>query len=148
MSLGIKIGGQRMLSEAKGFKIRYNWMRFMYAYIVVGAGSLGLGLLVAPDKVLNLLGYPSQEPIWAGVGYSVLLAFAVLSILGLRAPLKFSPVLLLSLAYKVIWFIAIFIPLIVAGQLPSYAIMTGVIFATYIVGDLIATPFGYLLAGE
>ena len=108
----------------------------------------GLGLLLAPNTVLNLLGYPPQEPIWAGVGYSVLLAFAILSILGLRAPLKYSPILLLSLTYKVIWLIAIIIPLILAGKLPSYAIMTGVIFATYIVGYLIAIPFGYLLAGE
>jgi len=136
-----------MPPEAKRFKIRYNWMRFMYAYIIVGAGSLGLGFLVAPNTVLNLLGYPSQEPIWAGVGYSVMLAFAILSILGLRAPLKFSPVLLMSLTYKVIWFIAIFIPMLLAGQLPSYAIPTGMIFATYIIGNLIAIPFGYLLAG-
>jgi hypothetical protein len=136
-----------MPPEAMGLKIRYNWMRFMYGYIIVGAGSLGLGFLVAPKVVLNLLGYPSQEPIWSGVGYSVMLAFAILSILGLRAPLKFSPVLLLSLTYKVIWFIAIFIPLLLAGELPSYAIPTGMIFATYIVGDLIAIPSSYLLAG-
>jgi hypothetical protein len=137
-----------MPPKAEGFKVRYNWMRFVYAYIIVGAGGLGLGLLVAPNTVLNMLGFPSQEPIWAGVGYSVMLAFGILSIFGLRAPLKFSPVLLMSLTYKVIWFIAIFIPLLFVGQLPSYAIPTGIIFATYIIGDLIAIPFGYLLAGE
>jgi hypothetical protein len=137
-----------MPPEAKGFRIRYNWMKFMYAYIIVGAGGLGLGLLVAPNTVLSMLGFPSQEPIWAGVGYSLMLAFGILSIFGLRAPLKFSPILLMSLTYKVIWFIAIFIPLLLAGELPSYAIPTGIIFATYIVGDLIAIPFGYLLAGE
>jgi hypothetical protein len=134
-----------MSTETKGIKVRYNWLRFMYAYTIVFAGSTGLGCLVAPST-LNLLGYPAQEPIWAGVGYSMMLALAIASILGLRAPLKFSPVLLLQLTYKVIWFIAIIIPLSIAGHLPSYAIGTCILFATFVVGDLIAIPFRYLFA--
>ena len=94
---------------------------------------------------MNLLGFPAQEPVWAGVGYSVLFAFAIVSILGLRAPLRFSPVLLLSLTYKVTWFIAIFIPLLIAGRVPSYAMSTGILFATFVVGDLIAIPSGISL---
>jgi hypothetical protein len=133
-------------TETKGIKVRYNWLRFMYVYTIVVAGSIGLGCLVAPSTVMNLLGFPAQEPVWAGVGYSVLLAFAVASILGLRAPLRFSPVLLLSLTYKVTWFIAILAPLLIAGRVPSYAILTGILFATFVVGDLIAIPFRYLFA--
>lgn len=121
-------------------------MKFMYAYIIVGGGCLGVAFLLAPNITLNLLGYPAQEPLWAGVGYSVLVAFAILSILGLRSPLKFAPVLLLSLTYKLTWFIAIFIPLLAKGLLPSYAWLTGFVFATYVVGHLIAIPFRYLLA--
>jgi len=135
-----------MSTETKGIKVRYNWLKFMYAYTIVFAGSTGLGLLVAPSAVLNLLGYPAQEPILAGVGYSRDLAFAIASVLGLRAPLKFSPVLLLQLTYKVIWFIAIIIPLSIAGRLPSYAIGISILFATFVVGDLIAIPFRYLFA--
>jgi len=135
-----------MSAETEGFDIRYNWMKFMYAYIIVGAGSLGVGFLLAPNITLNLLGLPPQEPIWAGVGYSVLVALGILSILGLRAPLRFSPVLLLSFTYKVIWFLAIFIPLLLKGQLPSYAWLQGLVFATYIAGHLVAIPFRYLLA--
>ena len=134
-----------MSTETRGIKVRYNWLRFMYVYTIVVAGSIGLGCLVAPS-MLNLLGFPAQEPVWAGVGYTVLLAFAIVSILGLRAPLRFSPVLLLSLAYKVTWFIAILVPLLIAGRLPSYAMSTGILFATFVVGDLIATPFRYLFA--
>jgi hypothetical protein len=135
-----------MSTETKGINVRYNWLKFMYAYTIAFAGSTGLGLLVAPSTVLNLLGYPAQEPIWAGVGYSMMLALAIASILGLRAPLKFSPVLLLQLTYKVIWFVAIIIPLSIAGHLPSYAIGTSVLFATFVVGDLIAIPFRHLFA--
>jgi len=135
-----------MYAETREFRIRYNWMKFMYAYIIVGAGSLGVAFLLAPNTTLNLLGYPAQEPLWAGVGYSVFVAFAILSIFGLRSPLKFAPVLLLSFTYKVIWLIAIFIPLLVKGQLPSYAWLTGLVFVTYVAGHLIAIPFRYLLA--
>jgi hypothetical protein len=81
-----------MSADSKGIKVRYNWLKFVYAYTIVVAGSIGLGCLVAPST-LNLLGYPAQEPIWAGVGYSVLL---VASISGLRDLPRFSPVLLLS----------------------------------------------------
>ena len=133
-----------MSIETKGIKVRYNWLKFMYVYTIV-AGGIGLGCLVAPG-MLSLFGYPTEEPIWAGVGYSVLLAFAIVSILGLRAPLRFSPVLLLSLTYKVTWFIAILVPLLVAGRVPSYAMSTGILFATFVVGDLIAIPFRYLFA--
>jgi hypothetical protein len=138
-------GGDEMSTETKGIKVRYNWLKFMYVYTIVVAGSIGLGCLVAPS-MLNLLGFPAQEPVWAGVGYSVLFAFAIVSILGLRAPLRFSPVLLLSLTYKVTWFIAILVPLLIAGRLPSYAMSTGILFATFVVGDLIAIPFRYLFA--
>ena len=74
------------------------------------------------------------------------LAFAIASVFGLRAPLEFSPALLIELAYKVIWFIAIFIPVSIVGQLPSCAIRTAIIFAAFVVGDLIAIPFRYLFA--
>ena len=133
-----------MSTENKGVKVRVNWLRFMYVYTIL-AGGIGLGCLVAPG-MLSLFGYPTEEPIWAGVGYSLTLAEAIGAILGLRSPLKFSPVLLLQLTYKVIWFVAIFIPLSMAGQLPSYAIGTGILFATFVVGDLIAIPFRYLFA--
>jgi hypothetical protein len=131
-----------MSTETRGIEIRYNWLRFMYACTIVLAGSTGLGQLLG----FNLTGYPAQEPIWAGAGYSMMLALAIASVLGLRAPLRFSPVLLLQLTYKVIWFVAIFIPLSIVGQLPSYAISTAILWIAFVVGDLIAIPFRYLLA--
>ena len=66
----------------------------------------------------------------------------------MRAPLKFSPVLLLQLSYKVLWLIGVIIPLLLAGAFPTYAVLFVVIFVTYIVGDLIAIPFPYIFARE
>ena len=79
---------------------------------------------------------------------SVYLSFGLLSILGLKAPLKFVPVLLLQLCYKVVWFIGVVAPILFTGKFQPYAILHVVIFLTYIVGDLIAIPFSYVFGKE
>jgi len=89
-----------------------------------------------------------EEPIALGIVGSVYLAFGFLSIFGLRSPLKFVPVLLLQLCYKSIWFIGVILPLLISAQLPSYAIPMAIIFATFIIGDIIAIPFSYVFAKE
>jgi hypothetical protein len=68
--------------------------------------------------------------------------------LGLRSPLKFAPVLLLQLSYKLVWFIGVILPIVMTAKFPSYAILNVVIFATYIIGDLIAVPFSYVFAKQ
>src|SRR4030042_6851544 len=129
---------------SKDANVRWGWLKFMYIYTIVGAGGFGLGIIVIPNVMKSVFRWPSQDPIVFGVTGSVYLAFAILSILGLRSPLKFVPVLLLQLCYKVVWFIGVVLPLLVAGEFPMYAILLVVIFATYIIGDLIAIPFSYV----
>ena len=135
-----------MSTENEKIKVHPNWLRFMYAYTIVVGGVFGLAFLIMPSTASSLLGFPEEEPIMAGLASSVGVAFAILSIAGLRSPLKFSPVLLLQLTYKVIWFIAVIIPKLAVGQLPSYAIMSSVLYASFVIGDLIAIPFRHLLA--
>ena len=129
-------------------RVRWGWLKFMYIYTIVGAGGFGLGIIFARDAMGSALGWPAQDPIVLGITGSVYVAFAILSLLGLRSPLKFSPVLLLQLCYKAIWLLGVILPLLVAGKLPGYAVMTVVIFATYVVGDLVAIPFGYVFGRE
>jgi hypothetical protein len=128
--------------------VRWGWLRGMYIYTIIGAGGFGLGIIAMPSVMRTTFGWPNQDPIVFGVSGSVYLAFALLSILGLRSPLKFAPVLLLQLSYKVVWFIGVIIPLLITGAFPTYAILFVVIFATYIVGDLIAIPFPYVFGRE
>ena len=127
-------------------KIRWKWLKFMYWYTIVGAGAFGLAMVVAPETVRSLFRWPIQDPIVYGVTGSVWLAFGLLSILGLKSPLKFLPVLLMQLTYKSVWFIGVVFPLVVSGRFPTYAILLVVIMASYIVGDLIAIPFHYLFS--
>jgi len=129
---------------AKELNVRWGWLKGMYIYNIIGAGALGLGIIITPESTRSILGWPSQDPIVLGIYGSVALSFALLSILGLRSPLKFTPILLQSLCYKVVWFIGVVLPILFAGKFPHYALLTVVIFATYIVGDLIAIPFSYV----
>ena len=133
---------------SKDKNVRWGWLKGMYIYTIVGAGGFGLGIIMMPDVMRSMFDWPSQDPIVLGITGSVYVSFALLSILGLRSPLKFSPVLLLQLGYKVIWFIGVILPILVTGTFPTYAIVYVVIFATYIIGDLIAIPFSYVFAKQ
>jgi hypothetical protein len=129
-------------------KVRWMWLKIMYSYTIIGAGGFGLGILLVPGLMMNMMGFPAQDPVTLGIAGSVFCAFALLSVLGLISPLKFAPVLLLQLLYKLIWFIAVVVPLLVSHQLPRYAVILAGIFATYIIGDLIAVPFPVIFAKE
>jgi len=128
--------------------VRWGWLKGMYIYTIVGAGGFGLGIIVMPDVMRSIFGWPIQDPIVFGVSGSVYFAFALLSILGLRSPLTFAPVLLLQLSYKVVWLIGVVLPLLIIDKFPIYGILHVVIFATYIIGDIIAIPFSYVFAKQ
>jgi hypothetical protein len=128
----------------KHSNISFKWLKGLYIYTIIGAGGFGLAMLFAPGFVSSVLGIPFKEPIVYGIAGSVYLAFGILSIFGLRYPLRFVPVLLMQLCYKSAWFLFVFFPLLVTGQLPSYTLVIAPVFATYIIGDLIAIPFRHL----
>jgi hypothetical protein len=133
---------------SQGKSVRWGWLKGMYIYTIICAGGFGLGIIMMPDVMRSMFGWPGQDPIVLGVTGSVNLSFALLSILGLRSPLKFTPVLLLELSYKVIWFVGVILPILVAAKFPSYALLYVVIFATFIIGDAIAIPFSYVFAKQ
>ena len=129
-------------------KINFGRIKFMYLYTIIGAGGFGLGILLIPETMISFFRWPDQDPVVFGITGSVYLAFALASLFGLRSPLKFLPILLLQLFYKSIWFIGVVIPLINSGNFPLSAILILVIFATYIIGDLLSIPFSYIFNKE
>lgn len=133
---------------ARDERIRWGWIKGMYIYTIVGAGGFGVGMLVFPEAIKAWFRWPVNEPIAFGVIGSVYAAFGVLAALGLRSPLKFAPMLLMQLCYKSIWFIGVLAPLVITEHFPAYGLTMVLIFATYIVGDLIAIPFSSLFAKE
>lgn len=130
------------------FKIRWDWLKIMYIYTIVNAGGFGLGMVFVPDLVISMLKFPNQDPIVFGAFGCMLIASGILAILGLRSPLKFVPLLLFQLCYKSIWFVAVLIPFLLVDEMQMYVIVFILIFASYIIGDLIAIPFSYIFARE
>ena len=128
--------------------VRWGWLKFMYIYTIVVAGGFGLGVLFFPNIMTIVFGWPVEEPIALGIAGSAFVAFGILSIFGLRAPLKFAPILVLQLCYKSVWFLGVILPLLVTGRYPGYALVAVVLFATFIVGDLIAIPFSSIFSKQ
>jgi hypothetical protein len=129
-------------------KIRFRWLKVMYLWTIIGAGGFGLGMLAVPETLKALFGWPSQDPVLFGIMGSIFVAFGIVSILGFLSPLKFVPVLVVQLCYKVIWYIVVLLPNIASGQVHMYGWILAGIFATYIIGDLIAIPFPYVFERE
>ena len=124
-------------------RIRWGWLKAMYILTIFVAGGFGLGMIFAPSAAASLMDM-SCDPSPFGIVGSVYLAFGLLSLLGLRNPLKFVPILLLQLTYKIVWLLAVALPLLIKGQFPASEISTVVIFIIVVAGDLIAIPFRYI----
>jgi hypothetical protein len=77
-----------------------------------------------------------------GVAWSFWAALSITSSLGLRYPLKMLPLLLIQLAYKSIWLVAVALPLRRVGLSSG---LTGV-FMIGVAFDLIAIPWPYVFA--
>lgn len=133
---------------SRDINVRWGWLKGMYIFTIIHAGGSGLGIILSPSTMRSIFGWPSQDPIVFGICGSVWVAFGLLSILGLRSPLKFSPVLLLQLSYKVVWFIGVLLPILIAGKFQVYVMAYVVFFAAYIIGDSIAIPFSYVFAKQ
>jgi hypothetical protein len=125
---------------------------FMYWYTALGAGLCGFSIVFLPgitQEIMRvLMPFPGQDPFFFGYMGSALLAFGIMAALGISRPARFVPVLMLQLVYKTIWISAVIIPNAIMGVHPLYAVLFALIFATYIIGDLLAIPFRELLARE
>lgn len=137
-----------MSKDIKEINVRWGWLKFMYIFTIVVAGGFGLGVIFFPNAITSMYRIPKQDPIIFGIVGGIYVAFGILSILGLRSPLKFVPILLLQLCYKVIWFIGVILPLLFAESFPMHGISFVVLFAIFIIGDLIAIPFSYVFAKQ
>lgn len=135
-----------MITESAAVKFHPNWMRVMYALTVVIAGGIGLALLIAPKATGSFLGYPAEEPLIAGIAYSVWFTLGILSIAGLRSPLKFAPVLVVEMTYKTVWILAVIIPTAIAGPLASFGLTSAVLYLIPIIGNLIVVPWRLVFA--
>jgi hypothetical protein len=127
--------------------VRWGWLKFMYIVTIVIAGGYGLGMIFVPNQMKSIF-RASCDPIPYGILGSLFLAFGLLAILGLRAPLKFVPVLLFQLTYKAVWLVGVVLPLLITGRFPASHTPTVLLFMLIVVGDLIAIPFRQVFAKQ
>jgi hypothetical protein len=66
------------------------------------------------------------------------------TILGVYWLSFFGVGLVLQLVYKPVWIGGVLVPAALRGRFPFYVAFFGGIFVTYIVGDIIAIPFGHV----
>lgn len=119
----------------------------MYVANVLIAGPMGLAYVLAPEAMQGLMGIPPGDPIVYGIAAgAVPLAFGLAGAFGLWYPLKVAPVLLLQAAYKSLWLVGVLLPHAATGGIPAHAVPLVVIFGFFIVGDLVAVPFGDVFA--
>jgi hypothetical protein len=122
------------------------YLRLAYAF------KLLVLLPIAVPTLLRL--YPTdQGKFEESAGWRVLVgalwtAILVLSALGLYAPLRFSPVLVLQVIYKTLWLLVFVLPLVLKGR--SRSVPWG-IAGTFLVIILVwpfIIPWGYLFSGQ
>jgi hypothetical protein len=84
-------------------------LRILFGLIAVGQGSIQLPLF------FNHVHWT----LMSGVAHSFLLALALLSIVGIRYPLRMLPLMIYELTWKMIWLLGIALPLWLAGQVDA-----------------------------
>jgi hypothetical protein len=142
----LKIFGEALMEQKH--HIRRKWLKFMYVYTIILPGLTGLTVIFWPELYLTAFQWQPQDQYLLGITGSMWLSFAILSAFALRNPLRFLPVLLFQLSYKVIWLSLVVAPLWFNEGLSIYEIVFALTMVSYVIGDLIAIPFSYLFQKE
>jgi hypothetical protein len=124
-----------------------NWLKGMYLANVLISGPIGLTTLVAPALVRALMGVPAGDPVHFGIAAGTIpLAFGIAGGIGLRFPLRMAPALLIQVLYKSLFLLGVILPQAIQGGIPGYAVPLALLFALFILGDVIAIPFPYIFS--
>lgn len=97
-------------ADAKVSALRLWVMRAMYLFMAVGIANMIWPSIVSHDPAL---------PRMTGVAWALLGTIGLLSVLGLRYPLRMIPLLLFELTWKVIWLAAFAAPRWLDGTLDA-----------------------------
>ena len=109
-------------------------LRALYLLVVIGLGQMMFPQLVH-------IGRSGYE---AGIVVSMLLAFWLMCLLGLRYPLRMIPVLLWELAWKAAWLTLVALPKWRAGQVDP-STQSNVYACALVVLVPIVLPWGYVV---
>jgi hypothetical protein len=126
------------MAEVSTFRLYL--LRAMYLFMAVGLAIFKLGPAILHPENLS----PTDS-----VVLSVLDAFALLAVLGIRYPLKMLPLLFFEFVWKSIWVLAFGLPLLLSGQLDPNTSFGGTETLTNCLLGVVlvplVTPWGYVL---
>jgi len=115
-------------------------LRAMYLFTAVGLAIVKLGPAILHPENLS----PQDS-----VVLSVLGAFALLAVVGIRYPLKMLPLLFFEFVWKAVWVLAFGLPLLLSGQLdPNVSFGGTETLINCLLGVVLVplvTPWGYVL---
>ena len=133
--------------------IRYFWIKLLYSCTATLGLLVGGIMIFAPEKLARkVVGIPfiapDQDPIFFGALGGIWFTIGILCLFGLRAPLKFLPIFMIQLIYKTFWFLCVFFPLYFRGEFPDYGWASVVGNLLWMILDLKAIPWRYVLSKE
>ncbi|WP_105172046.1 hypothetical protein [Pseudoalteromonas sp. T1lg24] len=117
-------------------KVRIYLLRAMYAFI-----AFGLGVTTLPDIVSG----SGQSADSDTIINAILMGFCLLSLLGIKYPLKMLPLLLLELTWKVFWLLVYALPMHLSNGLDEYAQELVFACAMGVILTPLVLPWGYLI---
>jgi len=115
--------------------VRLYLLRAMYLLIGLAQGSQTWSAIIHHTRPWDF---------WHGVGMSFLGALTALSLVGVRYPVKMLPLLIFELAWKLLWALAIWLPLWLAHRVDAdtaenaLSILLGVVLVPLVL------PWGYI----
>ena len=121
------------MPEASTFRLYL--LSAVYSFMAVGLAIFELPRLLNPGNLSRL----------DSVVLSVLAAFALLAVLGIRYPLKMLPLLLFEFVWKAIWVLAFGLPLLLSGRLDPNTTATLAACLMGVVLVPLVVPWGYVL---
>ncbi len=116
--------------------LRLYLMRGLYLLIAVGLGSM-----IWPGIIHHAKPWGHMQ----GVANAFMAALSVLALVGVRYPLQMLPLLLFELLWKVIWLLAVALPLWSANQLDPNTSQSITDCLVGIVICPLVIPWGYVL---
>ena len=108
-------------------------LRLVYLLNFVGLSAQVWPAIINHDGVIDPM---------KGVAYSFWAALSLLCGLGIRYPLRMLPLLFIQLLYKLIWLVAIYLPLRSAGQ--STSLLSSMLIAAVV--DVVVIPWPYVVS--
>lgn len=125
-------------------------LRFQFWYTVILAIPLGIVIMLFPRFVTKTCGIGDQNQTFFGISGAVYFAFGLLSLLGLRNPKKWAPILVLQFTYKVAWLIFVMGLRAMRGESkmrwPDIAMLAG--YGSMIAGDVWGVPWRYIFSKD